>query len=207
MRGPRRIVQDFGGQPHAEQTLVFLVTASGPGLIGNGVRAVLTGSDAAPDAVAALRTFAGARYFSFERSSSGLALGADALTLGLFRLAIGFSLGVFGLLLFVLQPLGLVACGVALGDLLQALGFLFLTDALALGFFRRECGGAGGLLLGFFARLFFFALFELEGLGLLALLQLARFFFFALFELALFFFGLERLFTLRLFAGALGLLG
>ena len=187
---------DLRGEPHAEQALVLLVAASGAGLIGDGVRAVLAGGDTAANAVTALGALAGAGDLALERAASGFSFGTNALALGVFGLAVRLTLGVLGLLLFVFEALGFVAGGVALGDLLEALGFFFLSDALALGFFFRESGGAGGLLLGLLARLF-----------LLAFLQLARFFLLALFLFTLGGFGLERFFALGVFAGALGVFG
>ena len=90
----------------------------GARLIGNGISAVLARGDASANSVAALSAFVGASDLALEGTASGFTLGANALALGLFRLAIRLTLGVFGLLLFVFEALGLFASGIALSDLL-----------------------------------------------------------------------------------------
>src|SRR6478735_458009 len=116
--GARRVLSDLGGQSDAEQALILFVAPRGARLIGNGVGPILASSDASADAVAALGALTGTGDLALERTTSSFALGTDALTLGLFGLAVRFTFGVFGFLLFVFQPFGLVASGVAFGDLL-----------------------------------------------------------------------------------------
>src|SRR4051794_13138136 len=104
------------------------MTTRRAGLIGNRVGSVLASGNAAADAVTALSALAGSGDLALEGPASCLTLGTDALSLGLFGLAIRFTFGVFGFLLFVFEALGFVAGCVALGDLLQALFFFFAAD-------------------------------------------------------------------------------
>jgi len=193
-------------------TLFDLVATRRAGLIWNRIRPVLTGGDATPDTVAALRAFAGPGNLALESAPRGFAVGADALALDLLGLAICLTLGVLRLAFLVLQALGFVAGRVALCDLLKPLFFPLGSDPLTLGVPCLLSGDALGFL--GFQRSGAFSLFCLELARAFLLVTLGRFCLerflafsvfalllaFALFLLALFLLGLERSLAL----GALG---